>query len=464
MSMRLIEESHSLNLQPLRRLIAIVVVIAAFSALKALAANNNMLAAALASITEDKLYRHVEVLADDVYEGRAAGSRGGHAAAQYVLEQLKPEGMTPAGDNNGFVQTFNDDCRNILVLLPGDDPVLAKEVVVVGAHYDHVGYGKSNNSYGPYGQIHNGADDNASGTAALLETIDAFSQSGLKTRRSVLFAFWDAEENGLVGSKYWLTHPTVDIDRIKLDITIDMIGRLRDERLLLLGTRSGYGMRRLFCDSVEDPMWLDFSWDLKANSDHWPFIEHGIPIALLHTGLHSDYHRPTDDVEKINRAGLREVCRYLFTAIVTAANDDALPRFREAVKQETEKMHHQLEQPASGVSLTDWPANLPPPRLGITWQEDEAEPNSVFLTRVVAGTPAAAAGLQVGDRIDELEGKPFADGTTLHDSIHALLDAGSPEIKLLIERRGHLRTVALEVGSSKVGSKAGDNSAVAPSQ
>lgn len=437
-----------LRRRPIRDAFAFAIALTAVSPLLVYAAHNSLFAAALDSISDDQLYRHVEVLADDVYEGRAAGSRGGHAATQYLLEQLKPYGMTPAGDNVDFVQSFDNDCRNVLVLLPGDDPLLEKEVIVVGAHYDHVGLGKRSNSLGPYGQIHNGADDNASGTSVLLEAIEAFVTSGLKTRRSILFAFWDGEERGLVGSKYWIAHPTLPVDRVKFDITIDMVGRLRDERLLVLGTRSGYGLRRLFCDSVDDPLWLDFSWELSANSDHWPFLERGIPIALIHTGLHSDYHRPTDDVEKINRAGMREVCRYLFAAIVNVANEDRLPKFRDAVRRENDKLRRELEQPLPPASLASWPANLAPPRLGITWREDEAEPGSVFLTRVVAGTPAAAAGLQIGDRIDELEGQPFADGAALHAAIHALLDAGHAEINLLIERRGHRRTVAVKMRSS----------------
>lgn len=412
------------------------------------AVHNNLYAAAMNSITEDELYKHVEVLADDVYEGRGAGSRGGHAAAQYLLGQLKLEGLKPAGDNGDFVQTCANDGRNILVLLPGDDPLVEKEVIVVGAHYDHVGYGKSNNSFGPYGQIHNGADDNASGTSALLEMIEAFATSGLKTRRSILFAFWDGEERGLVGSKHWIAHPTLPIERVKLAITIDMVGRLRDERLLVLGTRSGYGLRRLFCNTVDDPLWLDFSWELSANSDHWPFLEHGIPIALIHTGLHSDYHRPTDDVEKINRGGMREVSRYLLASVIRVANEDRLPKFRVSAKRETEKMRRAMEQPLPAASLTTWPANLPPPRLGITWRDDEAEPGSVLLTRVVDGTPAAAAGMQPGDRIDELDGQPFTDGAALRTAIHSLLDAGHPELTMLIERRGHMRTVTVKLPSS----------------
>ncbi len=417
------------------------------STLPAYAVHHDLFEAALNSISEEKLYRHIEVLADDVYEGRAAGNRGGRAAGQYVLKQLKPAGLTPAGDQGDYVQTFNGTCRNILVLLPGDDPTLKNEVVVVGAHYDHVGYGKSSNSYGPFGQIHNGADDNASGVSVLLETIEAFSQSGLKTRCSILFAFWDSEENGLVGSKYWTAHPTLSIDRVKLDITIDMVGRLRDQRLLVLGTRSGYGLRRLLCDSVDDPMWLDFSWELSANSDHWPFLERGIPIALLHTGLHSDYHRPTDDVEKINLEGLREVCRYLFAALVNIAEDEQLPAFRSAVTHETEKMHRDLERPLPPATLASWPGNLARPRLGIMWREDDAEPGSVFLTRVIAGTPAAAAGLQVGDRIDGLEGQSFVDSANLHAIFQSLLDVGRPKIDLLVDRRGHLRTISVQIGS-----------------
>src|SRR3954469_13678061 len=315
----------------------------AFCSSAATAVNNASCTAAMESITTDELYPYVEVLADDVYEGRAAGSRGGHAAAQWLIQQLRPFQLMPGGTDGSYVQKFNDDCRNILVLQQGDDPQLQNEVIVVGAHYDHVGYGNRNNSFGPIGKIHNGADDNASGTSVMLEAIEAFARSGLKTRRTILFAFWDGEERGLVGSRYWIAHPTLPINRVKLDITLDMVGRLRDERLYLMGSRSGYGMRRLFSDPVEDSLSLDFSWDIQANSDHWPFLEKRIPIALLHTGLHSDYHRPTDDVEKINRQGMREVCRYLFASLVHVANEDRLPTFRDAVRRESEDARRTFE-------------------------------------------------------------------------------------------------------------------------
>lgn len=411
------------------------------------AANHALYTAAMESITADELYHCVEVLADDVYEGRAAGSRGGHAATQYLLKQLRPFQLKPAGTNGDYTQSFNNDCRNILVLLEGDDPELRSDVIVVGAHYDHVGYGSNSNSRGPIGTIHNGADDNASGTSVLLETIEAFAETGLKTRRSILFAFWDAEERGLVGSRYWLSNPTLPLERVKLDITLDMVGRMRNNRLYVMGTRSGYGMRRLFSGLVEEPLALDFSWELSANSDHWPFLERRIPIALLHTGLHSDYHRPSDDIDKVNRDGLQEVCRYLFASLVKVANEERLPMFRDAVRRESESTRRIMEQPLPRTSLRDWPANLPPPRLGISWREDDAELGTVFVVGVVEGTPAAAAGFEVGDRIQELDGRLFSNAAAFQIEIHGLIDSARPEFNMLIERRGNLRTITVKMQS-----------------
>jgi hypothetical protein len=415
---------------------------------------NSSFSSAVASITEPELYRHVEILSDDIYEGRAAGSRGGHAAARYVTDQLQANGFTEGSDGGATeqrfeVQRFNDNCRNLLVLFPGDDPTNGPETIVVGAHYDHVGYGKPSNSFGPQGRIHNGADDNASGASVLLEVIQAFNTSGLKTRRSILFAFWDGEEDGLLGSRHWMSHPTLPLARVKLNVTIDMVGRLRDERLEVLGTRSGYGLRRLFSGPVEEPLWLDFAWDVRSNSDHWPFLERGIPAAILHTGIHSDYHRPTDDVEKINAAGMQKVARYLLGAVTQAANSDRLPKYRSTFRQETNAMRRALEQPLPVASLDAWPANEPRPRLGIAWREDEAEPGSVLLTRIVKGTPAALAGFALNDRLYELDDQPIADSAGLQSAINARLDNGNSMIKFLVERRGRLQTVTLNLPTGK---------------
>ncbi len=162
----------------------------------------NARAAALASITTDQARAHVQVLADDTFEGREAGSRGNRAAGIYIVDLLKKWGLKPAGTAGTYYQSGNGS-TNILAIVEGRDEKLRDEVILLGGHYDHVGYGTNRNSYGPTGFIHNGADDNASGVAALLEVAEALAQLPEKPARSILLAFWDGEEKGLLGSKYW---------------------------------------------------------------------------------------------------------------------------------------------------------------------------------------------------------------------------------------------------------------------
>ncbi|MCG8584485.1 MAG: M28 family peptidase, partial [Pirellulales bacterium] len=140
-----------------------------------LAANEALsLSAAMESIAKGDLSKHVETLADDALEGRAAGTRGGYAAAKYIQGEFVRIGLEPAGEDDRYTQLFNAGYRNLLGILPGSDEKLRREVILVGAHFDHVGYGTWTNSRGPIGYIHNGADDNASGTSAVLEIAEAF--------------------------------------------------------------------------------------------------------------------------------------------------------------------------------------------------------------------------------------------------------------------------------------------------
>ena len=191
----------------------------------------------------------------------------------------------------------------MLSVLPGTDPELKDRFIVIGAHYDHVGLGTKRTSLGGIGQIHNGADDNASGSAAVLEVAEALAGSSqLDHRRSILFVFWDAEELGLVGSKYWTAHPTIPVEAIDMALNVDMVGRLREDRLVVFGSRTGVGLRHFAVKhntQLKRPMALDFNWDLLANSDHYPFFAKDIPVLFLHTGLHGQYHRPGDDADLI---------------------------------------------------------------------------------------------------------------------------------------------------------------------
>src|SRR4029079_3833841 len=198
--------------------------LAIFASTTASAVDRDVLAAAAASITKGELKTYVDVLADDTFEGRETGSRGGRVAAHYIMKALEQLGATPVGDGGTYFQPFQANSRNILGFVEGSDPRLKEQVLVIGAHYDPVGYGSARNSYGPTGYIHNGADDNASGVAGLLEVLDAVKRLAQSARRSLLFAFWDSEEGGLHGSRHWISRPTVPLAKVVLDINIDMIG------------------------------------------------------------------------------------------------------------------------------------------------------------------------------------------------------------------------------------------------
>jgi len=296
-------------------------------------------------------------------------------------------------------------------------------VILLGAHYDHVGYGRQNNSFGPWGYIHNGADDNASGVAAVLEVIDAIQQLAPPPRRSILFALWDGEEQGLLGSRYWLARPTVPLARLRLAINLDMVGRMRGGQLEVYGIRTARGLRRIVSEANGEPAArLKFDWTLKADSDHWPFYERRVPILMFHTGLHGEYHRPSDDAHLINHDGLASAARIAFHTIVRYADADELPPFREAVLQESPATARWLEQPVSTQQ----------PRFGIPFRVAPGDPPKLVLTGITPGSPADKSGLRAGDELLELNGEPIRDEARLR----LLLLAARGETTFLVQRPG----------------------------
>jgi hypothetical protein len=375
--------------------------------------------AAIATITDGEVREHAGLLADDTLEGRAAGSRGGIAAAKYIEKKLKEAGLEPAGDRGSFIQRFSPGYQNVIGMLRGTDPKLRDEYIVVGAHYDHVGYGNRSNSNGPFGYIHNGADDNASGVAALLEIVDALHRSGWQPRRSIIFAFWDGEEINLLGSRHWVRQPTVPRAGVKLAINADMVGRLTNGRLEVAGTRTAEGLRHLFSSPrLPDDLRLDFTWEYKENSDHWPFYVDDVPSLLIHTGLHGDYHRPSDDFEKLNIAGIQKTAAYMLDVICRAADAESLPEFRPASRSESAYMRTQREAPLAPL----------PPRLGLRWlwvptaegeiaeESENSDKESsagaprggqMRVTEVTSGSAADKAGIKVGDVITAADGQPL---------------------------------------------------------
>lgn len=381
------------------------------------------LAAALNSITRSELQRHVEVLADDTFEGREAGARGGQAASGYIARLLQQWELQPGGDRGSYYQGFNGSCRNILAMLEGSDSQLAQEVIVVGAHYDHVGYGTQRNSYGPWGYIHNGADDNASGVAGLLELAEALGKLPERPKRSILIAFWDAEEKGLLGSKHWIGAPTIALQRVKCCINVDMIGRLSNRRVEVYGSRSCAGLRQAVSHANASGLDLEFTWQMRDDSDHWPFFSQNLPVLMFHTGLHKDYHRPSDDAEYINASGLEEVSRLMFQTTIALANADQVGRFRQESRRETEDVRRNLERPAAP----------PAARLGMTWRKQQAE-NSLHLQVLTVNHESAAerAGLRVGDNVVQVDGSVILDDGLFRQQVLA----ASKPLEMLVERAG----------------------------
>ena len=291
-----------------------------------------LLALATSAQAQKKLgestFAHIDTIAADTFQGRLAGSEGGYAAANYITKILADHNVTPAGDGSYF-QLFSKvypNCRNIFGIIEGSDAELSKQLIAVGAHYDHVGFGKNRDS----GPIHNGADDNASGTATVLELVKHFSKKKNRLKRSLLICFWDSEEQGLIGSKYWMEHPTVEVSRIVFKVNIDMVGRLDGDTLELQGHRSMHGLEPILAEANQGlEIKLDYVWTMVANSDHWPFINAGIPGFMFHTGLHKEYHKPEDDPETIDVEGLGKVgllTRRFLTHLGTA---ETTPQFRK---------------------------------------------------------------------------------------------------------------------------------------
>ena len=388
-------------------------------------------AKALERVTIADLKRHCVTLASDAFEGREAGANGGKAACAYLQTELrKVTGISAAG-TSGWLQEFAPDYRNVLAVLPGSDPELSKEVIVIGAHYDHVGRGNQTNSFGPFGYIHNGADDNASGTAALLELIEAFSSLTPAPRRTVLFAFWDAEEVGLLGSKHWARQPTRPLNDIRLVLNVDMLGRLREGKLTVMGWRSAAGLRaRLTAVNPLGDLHYLYTPTVIADSDHYPFYEAGIPSIHFDTGKHEDYHRPSDDADKLNYEGIQRLSEMVFRLAFTAANDPSLPKFRREAL---------AESPPNW--MTPRAAESPQLRLGVAFDPKESRNGVALITQVAFGSPAQRAGIRPGDRIDRMG--HWSGGEV--DDLRTIIQTAKSPLAIRLQRPGLAEPVELNI-------------------
>lgn len=287
-----------------------------------------------APLSTEALMAHVAFLANDSMYGRGAGCVHERLAADYVRGWMRTTGLSAGAPD--FFQEFTATSgspwwrclpgrsQNVLGVLPGEG-ALADEWVVVGAHYDHVGWRLE----GPDSTlvIYNGADDNASGTSALIETARQLAdwvQDGTITgsRRSLLVLAFGAEEVGLLGSMHFVANPTVPLTQMAAMVNLDMVGRLRDDLLTVATDTVNAWWEGLVAGVNDDALALSF--DNFAGSDDVPFAAVGIPTVFFFTDFHPDYHRPTDDTERINADGLRSVASLAARLVRTLVTQEVL--------------------------------------------------------------------------------------------------------------------------------------------
>lgn len=278
---------------------------------------------------QQRLRQHLYYLASDSLEGRLAGSEGGAKARQYVLNQYKEIGLKPYSGDGLFtfkpakamtsVMMGKGDLKNIIMMIPGNDPQLKNEYIVLGAHYDHVGV--------KGGKVYNGADDNASGSTALIEIARELYAHRSELKRSIIIAAFDAEEEGLFGSKAMVTMLDTNIDKVKVMMSIDMVGWLSANDALIIegsSTLSG-GKEAMVKLADEQGMRLKlkgFEHSIMTATDTEPFAKQGQrPTLAVTTGLKSPYHKPEDDADLIDYEGLDRICTYISELTLRWATD-----------------------------------------------------------------------------------------------------------------------------------------------
>jgi hypothetical protein len=287
--------------------------------------------AAVLGITAADLRDRVELIAHDSMQGRATPSAGLEMTAGYIVQQFLAFGLRP-GEELDYVQRFPVaagliDAPNVIGWVQGSDPALRNQYVVFSAHMDHVGIGAPVNG----DSVFNGADDNASGTAAVLELAEAFALLDPKPRRSLMFLAFSGEEDGLIGSRWYTDHAPLPLASIVAKNNLDMIGRNWTDAIAAISSSSDLvqtaeGVREdhpeLGLRVIEDP-WPEQGLILR--SDQYSFVRYGIPGALFTSGLHADYHQRSDEADKINFPKTARVTRLLFYLGLRLANADEMP-------------------------------------------------------------------------------------------------------------------------------------------
>ncbi len=331
---------------------------------------------------------------------------------QTIEETVTPQSMTLPGVTLGAKVSLTrpgKTLRNVVATLDGIGP-LANEALVIGAHYDHLGRGGWGSlAIGATDEIHNGADDNASGTAVLIEVARLLAAQPKTPRRRIIFIAFSGEELGLYGSKRYVEDPLIPLDKTVAMINLDMVGRLRNKQLTAYGTGT----------AVEWPAWLQTAADAQqleilsrpsgfGPSDHASFHEHSVPVLHFFTGFHREYHRPTDDADKLNITGMRQITQLvidLATRIATTAERPRPTTAEQSLRLSlTDSFEGMLQE-----EIIDRPL-----RLGISLETIDA---GLRIQQLDRGGMAADAGLRIGDVLKAWNQQPLKSVRDVKDAL-----------------------------------------------
>ncbi|QOJ21665.1 MAG: M20/M25/M40 family metallo-hydrolase [Gammaproteobacteria bacterium] len=354
--------------------------------------------------SESRMMADITHLAHESFKGRELGTPELDEAATYIAKQFQQIGLLPGGDDNSYFQTWQQDVglpkgnitlRNVVGILPGTNPQLAGQSLVIGAHYDHLGTGWPDVRAAHQGKIHHGADDNASGIAVMLELARQIVPKW-QPERTIIFTAFTGEEANLLGSTHYVrSNGRFPVEKVIAMLNLDTVGRLENNPVTVFGTGTARELVHIFrganfvtgiaVNAVQD----DF-----GSSDQAAFIQAGVPAIQLFASAHEDYHAPGDTADKIDTAGLVKVAAIL--------------------KEATEYLANRIEPLTVTLSSAPAPAESAAPKekrktsLG-TVPDFAYQGEGVRIDNTLPGSPAQQAGLQPGDILLQLAGQPVSD-------------------------------------------------------
>ncbi len=387
---------------------------------------------ATAQTSTDNLKKHIYFLAGKKLQGRGTGSKGEKLASAYIAKQFKSYGLLPKGDD-GYFQTFTfkdksnphdtvgDGAERKLTNVVGYLDNGATNTIIIGAHYDHLGLGHDHNSLdaNPDNKAHYGADDNASGTAGMLEMARHYATNNVKEEYNFLFMAFSGEELGLLGSKKFTVKPTIDLAKVNFMLNFDMIGRLSKEtnKLIVYGVGTSPNFVPAI-GAVKTSLTIKQDSSGIGPSDQTSFYLQNIPVLHFFTGQHSDYHKPSDTPDKINYDGEKVVVDYAIALVDELQFQPKQPFLATKVKAE--------DTPKFKVTMGIMP-------------DYAFDGKGVHVDGVTDGKPAALAGLKKGDIIVKLGDVEVTDMTTYMKALAAQKKGSVAEVVVM---RGTERVVS----------------------